>query len=195
MKIAVIGGGSTYTPELVNGFLDRIKSLPLDELWLMDIDASRLEIVGGFARRMVAAKGSPFKVVLTTDQRLAVKNATYVTTQIRVGHMPARVADEYLGLRHGLIGQETTGIGGMAKAMRTIPVLLKLAQDMRRTGPRRPAGELHQPLRTGDRGAPALRPGSPFGGRLQCANRDEDAKSSRNWSNPPAGTSLWNRLT
>lgn len=135
MKIAVIGGGSTYTPELVNGFLDRIKSLPVTELWLMDIDAQRLEIVGGFAQRMVTAKGSPFKVVLTTDQRAAVKDATYVTTQIRVGHMPARVADEYLGKRHGLIGQETTGIGGMAKAMRTIPVLLKLARDMQELAP------------------------------------------------------------
>ena len=135
MKIAVIGGGSTYTPELVNGFLDRVKSLPLTELWLMDIDAQRLEIVGGFAQRMVAAKGNPFTVVLTTDQRLAVKGASYVTTQIRVGHMPARVADEYLGRRHGLIGQETTGIGGMAKAMRTIPVLLKLAEDMQELAP------------------------------------------------------------
>ena len=135
MKIAVIGGGSTYTPELVNGFLDRIESLPVTELWLMDIDASRLEIVGGFAQRMVATKGSPFKVVLTTDQRAAVEGAAYVTTQIRVGHMPARVADEYLGLRHGLIGQETTGIGGMAKALRTIPVLLKLAKDMRELAP------------------------------------------------------------
>jgi len=135
MKIAVIGGGSTYTPELVNGFLERIKSLPVTELWLMDIDAQRLEIVGGFAQRMVAAKGNPFKVVLTTDQRAAIKDATYVTTQIRVGHMPARVADEYLGRRHGLIGQETTGIGGMAKAMRTIPVLLKLARDMQELAP------------------------------------------------------------
>ena len=135
MKIAVIGGGSTYTPELVNGFLDRIKSLPLTELWLMDIDSERLEIVGGFARRMVAAKGNPFKVVLTTDQRQAVAGASYVTTQIRVGHMPARVADEYLGRRHGLIGQETTGIGGMAKAMRTIPVLLNLAKDMQELAP------------------------------------------------------------
>ena len=135
MKIAVIGGGSTYTPELVNGFLDRLKSLPLSELWLMDIDPQRLEIVGGFAQRMVAAKGDPFKVVLTSDQRMAVKGATYVTTQIRVGHMPARVADEYLGKRHGLIGQETTGIGGMAKAMRTIPVLLKLAGDMEELAP------------------------------------------------------------
>ena len=135
MKIAVIGGGSTYTPELVNGFLDRIKSLPLTELWLMDIDAQRLEIVGGFAQRMLASKGDPFKVVLTTDQRLAVQGAAYVTTQIRVGHMPARVADEYLGKRHGLVGQETTGIGGMAKAMRTIPVLLKLANDMEELAP------------------------------------------------------------
>jgi 6-phospho-beta-glucosidase len=135
MKIAVIGGGSTYTPELVNGFLDRIKTLPLTELWLEDIDAERLEIVGGFAQRMVAAKGNLFNVVLTTDQRAAVKGAAYVTTQIRVGHMPARVADEYLGKRHGLIGQETTGIGGMAKAMRTIPVLLKLAKDMQELAP------------------------------------------------------------
>ena len=135
MKIAVIGGGSTYTPELVNGFLDRIKSLPLTELWLMDIDAERLGIVGGFARRMVAARGNPFKVALTNDQRLAVKGASYVTTQIRVGHMPARVADEYLGLRHSLIGQETTGIGGMAKALRTIPVLLKLAKDLHELAP------------------------------------------------------------
>src|SRR5512143_3093889 len=131
MKIAVIGGGSTYTPELVNGFLDRIDSLPVTELWLMDIDPQRLEIVGGFAQRMVAAKGNPFKVVLTTDQRAAVKGASYVTTQMRVGQMQARVADEYLGRRHNLIGQETTGIGGMAKAMRTIPVLLSIAHDMR----------------------------------------------------------------
>ncbi len=101
----------------------------------MDIDPQRLEIVGRFAQRMVAVRGNPFKVVLTTDQRLAVKGATYVTTQIRVGHMPARVADEYLGRRHGLIGQETTGIGGMAKAMRTIPVLLKLAKDMEELAP------------------------------------------------------------
>src|SRR5512135_206392 len=135
MKIAVIGGGSTYTPELVNGFLDRIDSLPVTELWLMDIDSQRLEIVGGFAQRMVAAKGSPFKVELTTDQRAAVKGASYVTTQMRVGQMKARVADEYLGRRHGLIGQETTGVGGMAKAMRTIPVLLKLAKDMEELAP------------------------------------------------------------
>jgi 6-phospho-beta-glucosidase len=135
LKVAVIGGGSTYTPELVKGFLDRIEQFPLGELWLMDIDADRLEVVGGFAKRMVEHQGSPFKVVLTTDQREAVRDATYVTTQLRVGHMQARRNDEYLGLRHGLIGQETTGIGGMAKAMRTIPVILKIASDMRELAP------------------------------------------------------------
>ena len=130
MKVAVIGGGSTYTPELVNGLLRRLESFPLRELWLMDVDAARLEIVGGFARRMVSARGEPFQVVLTTEQRQAVRQADYVTTQLRVGQMEARRKDEYLGKRHGLIGQETTGVGGMAKALRTIPVILKIAQDM-----------------------------------------------------------------
>ena len=131
LKIAVIGGGSTYTPELIKGFLDRRESFPLEELWLMDIDPQRLEVVGGFARRIVENAGSPFKVVLSSDQRESVQGASYVTTQLRVGKMPARVADEYMGRRHGLIGQETTGIGGMAKALRTIPVLLGLARDIR----------------------------------------------------------------
>jgi len=131
LKVTVIGGGSTYTPELVNGFLARLEQFPLDELWLMDIDAERLEIVGGFAQRMVEAKGSPFKVILSTNQREAITDASYVTTQLRVGHMEARRRDEYLGLRHGLIGQETTGVGGMAKALRTIPVIMKIAQDIK----------------------------------------------------------------
>lgn len=135
MKIAVIGGGSTYTPELVNGFLERTQTLPVTELWLMDIDLHRLGIVGGFAQRMVQAKGEPFKVVLTDDQQAAIQGASYVITQLRVGQMPARVADEYLGLRHGLIGQETTGVGGMAKALRTIPVILDVANDMRKLAP------------------------------------------------------------
>ena len=135
MKVAVIGGGSTYTPELVSGFLSRTKQFPLNELWLMDIDAARLEIVGGFAKRMVEAKGTPFEVILSTDQRAAVKGASYVTTQLRVGQMEARRKDEYLGKRHGLIGQETTGVGGMAKALRTIPVVLKIAEDMRELAP------------------------------------------------------------
>ncbi|MEA3337873.1 MAG: 6-phospho-beta-glucosidase [Chloroflexota bacterium] len=130
MKVAVIGGGSSYTPELINGFLQRIDSFPMSELWLVDIDQQRLDIVGGFARRMVQAKGSPFQVHLTTDQRQGVAGASYVTTQLRVGGMQARREDEYLGRRHGLIGQETTGVGGMAKALRTIPAILSIANDM-----------------------------------------------------------------
>ena len=125
MKVAVFGGGSSYTPELVKGFLDRRESFPMTELWLADISQERLDVVGGFAQRMARAAGSPFEVRLTTDQREAIEGASYVTTQLRVGGMAARREDEYLGKRHGLIGQETTGVGGMAKALRTIPVILE----------------------------------------------------------------------
>jgi 6-phospho-beta-glucosidase len=97
MKVTVIGGGSTYTPELVNGFLNRIKTFPLTELWLMDILPGRLETVGGFARRMVEARGSPFEVILSTNQREAISGASYTITQLRVGMMAARRSDEYLG--------------------------------------------------------------------------------------------------
>jgi 6-phospho-beta-glucosidase len=136
MKVTVIGGGSTYTPELVNGFLERVGRFPLTELWLMDLSPERLAVVGGFAQRMAAAKGAPFRVHLTTDQREAVRAARYVITQLRVGGMKARREDEYLGRRHRLIGQETTGVGGMAKALRTIPVILQVSADMRELAPR-----------------------------------------------------------
>ncbi len=135
MKVAVIGGGSSYTPELIKGFLERTEHFPMTELWLVDVLPERLEVVGGFAQRMVEAAGSPFAVHLTTDQREGIKGAAYVTTQLRVGWMEARKNDEYLGLRHGLIGQETTGIGGMAKALRTIPVILKIARDIEELAP------------------------------------------------------------
>lgn len=135
MKVAVFGGGSSYTPELIKGFLERIDSFPLTELWLMDILPERLEIVGGFAQRIVKAHGSPFTVHLTDNQQQAIAGASYVTTQLRVGWMNARREDEYLGLRHGLIGQETTGVGGMAKALRTIPVILSIANDIKRLAP------------------------------------------------------------
>jgi 6-phospho-beta-glucosidase len=135
MKVTVIGGGSSYTPELINGFLERVGSFPLSDLWLMDISEERLEIVGGFAQRMVQAKDTPFDVHLTTDQREGVRGAHYVITQLRVGGMQARREDEYLGHRYGLIGQETTGVGGMAKALRTIPVVLNIARDMQELAP------------------------------------------------------------
>ena len=135
MKVAVFGGGSSYTPELVKGFLDRVETFPMTELWLADVSTERLEIVGGFAQRMARARGGPFAVRLTTDAREAVAGASYVTTQLRVGGMAARREDEYLGQRHGLIGQETTGVGGMAKALRTIPVILGIAGHMRELAP------------------------------------------------------------
>jgi 6-phospho-beta-glucosidase len=135
MKVAVFGGGSSYTPELVKGFLDRAESLPISELWLVDVSADRLAIVGGFAQRMARAAGNPFDVRLTADARTAVEGASYVTTQLRVGGMAARREDEYLGKRHGLIGQETTGVGGLAKALRTIPVILGIAAHMRERAP------------------------------------------------------------
>jgi 6-phospho-beta-glucosidase len=138
LKVAVIGGGSSYTPELINGFLKRVDQFPLSELWLVDILPQRLDIVGGFARRMIEAQGAPFQVHLATNRREAIAGANYVTTQLRVGWMQARREDEYLGRRHGLIGQETIGIGGMAKALRTIPVLLDIAGDMRELAPGAP---------------------------------------------------------
>ena len=135
MKIAVIGAGSSYTPELVQGFLERAADFPVTELWLMDIEPERLDIVGGLTRRMVEASGEPFGVYLTTDRREAVRGASYVITQLRVGGMQARREDEYLGRRHGLIGQETTGVGGMAKALRTNPVILGIASEMQEVAP------------------------------------------------------------
>jgi 6-phospho-beta-glucosidase len=134
MKVAVLGGGSSYTPELVQGFLQRVDSFPLEELWLMDILPKRLDVVGGLAQRMAAESGA-FAVRLTTDRREALADACYVITQLRVGGMEARREDEYLGHRHGLIGQETTGVGGMAKALRTIPVVLDIARDMSELAP------------------------------------------------------------
>jgi 6-phospho-beta-glucosidase len=135
LKAAVIGGGSTYTPELINGFIERQDIFPLDELWLMDIDSERLNIVGGFAQRMAKANDARFEVKLSTHQQESIRDASYVITQLRVGKMNARREDEYLGQRHGLIGQETTGVGGMAKALRTIPVILDIARDIQNFSP------------------------------------------------------------
>ncbi len=135
LKVAVIGAGSSYTPELVSGFLQRVESLPLGGLWLMDPSSPRLDVVGGFAQRLVTAQGSPFAVRLTTERREALEGADYVITQLRVGGMQARREDEYLGRRHGLVGQETTGVGGMAKALRTIPIVLEIAREMETLAP------------------------------------------------------------
>ena len=137
IKVVTIGGGSSYTPELVEGFIKRYEQCPIRELWLVDIEAGRekLEIVGALAKRMVEKAGLPMKIILTLDRREALKDADYVTTQMRIGLLPARVKDERIPLSHGMIGQETNGAGGMFKALRTIPVILDIVKDMQKLCP------------------------------------------------------------
>lgn len=132
IKIATIGGGSSYTPELVEGLIERYDSCPVRELWLVDVPEGeeKLRIVGGLARRMAKAAGVPMEVRLTLSRREALAGADFVTTQFRVGQLHARIADERIALEHGLIGQETNGAGGMFKALRTIPVLFDIIRDM-----------------------------------------------------------------
>ncbi len=133
--MAVIGAGSTYTPELVDGVIRRFDDLPVRELALMDIDENRLKIVGGFAERMVKASGKPVRVVLTADRSEAISGADFMITQMRVGGMRARILDEKIPLELGVIGQETTGPGGFANALRTIPVVLDLCREVDKLAP------------------------------------------------------------
>jgi 6-phospho-beta-glucosidase len=129
VKIAVIGGGSSYTPELVDGFLARADRVAVDELALLDVDAERLEVVAGLAQRMALRAGWADSVVTWTDDpHRALDGADYVIVQLRVGGQQARLGDETLPLRFGCVGQETTGPGGFAKALRTVPVVLDLAE-------------------------------------------------------------------
>ena len=124
MKLAVIGAGSTYTPELVS----HLSQLPVDELALHDVDAERLEVVGGLAQRMLARQDYTGALVRTADLDAALDGAAFVLLQIRVGGQQSRLQDETIPLRCGCIGQETTGAGGFAKAMRTVPVVLEIAE-------------------------------------------------------------------
>ncbi|MGF2054634.1 6-phospho-beta-glucosidase [Vagococcus fluvialis] len=137
LKVVTIGGGSSYTPELVEGFIKRHSELPIKELWLVDIEEGRekLEIVGSLAERMVDASGIDCQVFLTTNREEALINADFVTTQIRVGQLDARVLDERIPLSYGMIGQETNGAGGIFKALRTIPVILDIVEDMKKLCP------------------------------------------------------------
>lgn len=132
VKIAVVGGGSTYTPELVEGFVARAERLPIDELVLLDIDAERREVVGGLAQRMLDALDWRGRLVVTDDADAAIDGASFVLIQLRVGGQAARLIDETLPPRLGTIGQETTGAGGFAKALRTVPVVLDLAERVGR---------------------------------------------------------------
>ena len=128
LRIAVVGGGSTYTPELIEGFVSRADRLPVDELVLMDIDAERREVVGGLARRMLDQRDWAGRLVVTDDTDAALDGAAFVLIQLRVGGQAARLIDETLPPRLGTIGQETTGAGGFAKALRTVPVVLDIAE-------------------------------------------------------------------
>ena len=132
MKVAVIGGGSTYSPELVQGFGRVGESLGLDELVLQDTDPERLEVVGGAAERIARAHGYRGRLTLTSDLDAAVGGANAVLVQIRVGGQAARHTDETIPLRCGCVGQETTGAGGFAKALRTVPVVLDIADRVRK---------------------------------------------------------------
>ena len=137
VKIVTIGGGSSYTPELVEGFINRYDTLPIKELCLVDIPEGKekLETVGALAQRMVKKAGLPMKVTLSYDRKEALKGADFVTTQMRIGRLPARILDERIPISHGMIGQETNGAGGMFKAFRTIPVILDIVKDIQEICP------------------------------------------------------------
>ncbi|MEU6066231.1 MULTISPECIES: 6-phospho-beta-glucosidase [Streptomyces] len=136
MKLTVVGGGSTYTPELIDGFARLRDTLPIEELVLVDPAAERLELVGGLARRIFAKQGHPGRIVTTSDLDAGVDGADAVLLQLRVGGQAARDQDETWPLECGCIGQETTGAGGLAKALRTVPVVLGIAERVRRANPR-----------------------------------------------------------
>ena len=135
MKLTVVGGGSTYTPELIDGFARLRDTLPVEELVLVDPAPERLELVGGLARRIFAKQGHDGRIVTTDDLDAGVEGADAVLLQLRVGGQAAREQDETWPLECGCVGQETTGAGGLAKALRTVPVVLDIAERVRRTNP------------------------------------------------------------
>jgi 6-phospho-beta-glucosidase len=131
VKLAVIGGGSTYTPELVAGLTHERERLDLTEVVLQDIDLERREVVGGLARRMLDAAGFAGTLTITDDLDRALDGASFALIQLRVGGQTARLSDETIPLACGCIGQETTGAGGLGKALRTVPVVLDIASRVR----------------------------------------------------------------
>lgn len=132
LKVVIIGGGSSYTPEIIEGIINRHDTFPVTEITLVDIESGKekLETISGLAGRMIEMSGKPIKLAWTLDRKKALLGADFVSTQIRVGGLEAREKDERIPLSHGYIGQETNGAGGIFKAFRTIPVLLKIAEDV-----------------------------------------------------------------
>lgn len=137
IKIVVIGGGSSYTPEIIEGFIKRSTELPVSEIHLVDIEEGKekLDIVSSLATRMIEKAGLNIKLFTTLNRREALKNADFVVTQFRVGGLDARARDERFPLKYGVLGQETTGPGGFAKALRTIPVMLDICKDIKELCP------------------------------------------------------------
>lgn len=131
MKLAIVGGGSTYTPELIDGFLRLQHELPIEEIVLVDTDRSRLDLVGAVSRRMLARGGHPARLIATDDLVAGVSDADAVLIQLRIGGQGAREQDESWPHEVDCIGQETTGPGGLAKALRTVPVVLRIADVVR----------------------------------------------------------------
>jgi 6-phospho-beta-glucosidase len=134
IKVAVIGGGSTYTPELIEGIARRNDRLPVGELALMDISPDRLGVIAAFARRIMDRLGWHGRITTTQSREEAIDGASFVLVQLRVGGQQARLSDETLPVRFGTVGQETTGAGGFAKALRTVPIILELAEQTDRRG-------------------------------------------------------------
>lgn len=137
LKVAVIGGGSSYTPELIEGILNRKDRLPVRELWLVDVPMGekKLSIIAGMARRMADKVGAQMEIHATLNRKEAISGADFVITQFRVGGLDARAKDESIPLKYNVIGQETTGPGGYAKALRTIPVILDICREIEETAP------------------------------------------------------------
>jgi 6-phospho-beta-glucosidase len=136
LKVVVVGGGSTYTPELVSGLATRQSALTVGELVLLDPDRDRLDVVAAFAARILRAAGWPGRLTATADRNGALDGADAVLVQLRVGGQQARLHDETVPLACGCLGQETTGAGGLGKALRTVPVVLELAEEVRRRAAR-----------------------------------------------------------
>ncbi|ALS78429.1 6-phospho-beta-glucosidase [Planococcus sp. ANT_H30] len=132
LKIVVIGGGSSYTPEIIEGIIRRHDSLPVTDIVLVDIEngKDKLQVVGELSKRMILKSGKPINLTWTLDRKQALIGADFVSTQIRVGGLEARAKDERIPLNHGFIGQETNGAGGIFKAFRTIPVMMEMAEDI-----------------------------------------------------------------
>jgi len=132
LKVVTIGGGSSYTPELLEGFIKRYDELPVSELWLVDVEAGKekQDIIFDLCVRMVKRAGVPIAIHKTLNRREALENADFVTTQLRVGQLKARELDERIPLSHGYLGQETNGAGGLFKGLRTIPVIFDIIKDV-----------------------------------------------------------------